>query len=292
MGKIKMNLERMYIISWFGNDDVRDKRIEYHQKQIEWARKNNLDIYVFSQEYQPNEFIDGVNYLNHNNTNVLLPAEARNICLQHFYASNCDYAIIADNDSILHDGEQHGDSKDFVEIFNSIPFDELKEVDFFFPLNPGKIPFTKTFQKNNFQFENFLIFERNTDSKGSFCVLKNLKKHYNDTIYYDEINFMTKDRQIITHEDVDFGLQILDNGYGCYMLKNIILKEFASSASTWTDSTERSMVMNTGKDIIKRKYKLDDSSKNMDYSVLYEKNNRTKKLMISKHKTDGLFVFE
>lgn len=287
-----MNLERMYIISWFGNDEVREKRVDYHNRQIEWALKNNLEVYVFSQEYQSHEFNENVHYLNHKNDNVLLPAEARNICLHHFYNSDCDYAIIADNDSVLHEGEQHCDSKDFVSIFNSIPLSELKEVDFFFPLNPGKIPFNKTIKKQNFQFENFLIFERNTDSKGSFCVLKNLEKFYGQRIYYDEQNFMTKDRQIITHEDVDFGLQMLDNGFSCYMLKNIILKEYATSTSTWTKQEDRSNVMTTGKDILKQKYKLSTSGGNMDYSVLYNANKRSKKLMISKCKTDGLFVFK
>lgn len=286
-----MNLERMYVISWFGNDDVREKRIDYHNRQIDWAISNGLSVYVFPQGYTEQDYRKDVTYLENTSEKILLPAEARNHLLRHFYESDCDYAIIADNDSVLHEGEQHCDSKNFVELFNSIPLHNLSEVDFFFPLNPGKVPFSKTFREKKDIFDNYLVFTRNLDSKGSFCVLKNLKKYFNNPIFYDETSFMTDERKIITHEDVDFGVNILANGYGCYMLNNIVLKEYATSVSTWAGD-KRAEVMTTGKEIIKDKYKLSTNSQgHMEYKSLYKRSPRPNKVMVPK-KMNPLFEFE
>ena len=289
-----MNLSRMYIISWFGNDSVRSKRIEYHDKQIEWAKKQGLDIYVLAQAYNFDEYRSGVTYLSPKLTDgikVLLPGEARNNVLRHFYASDCDYAIIADNDSVLYEGEKYCDSTKFVEVFNNIPLSQLSQVDFFFPLNPGKVPFTKTLTENKHKFDNFLVFKRNTDSKGSFGVLKNMKKHYGTEFYYDELSYMTKDRKIIPGEDVDFGMNLLKNGYSCYMLHNIILKEYASSNSTWVQG-ERSDDFPVSKEVIRNKFNLDLSAKgHLVYSSLYKNNTRDNNLLVDKNNNE-LFHFD
>jgi len=286
-----MNLERMYVISWFGDDEVRQKRIDYHNKQIDWAIKNGLSVYVLAQGYTTRDYREDVTYIEYSSEKLLLPAEARNYLLRHFYASDCDYAIIADNDSVLHEGEQHCDSRDFVSLFNTIPLSSLSEVDFFFPLNPAKIPFNKTFIENKDLYDNFLVFKRNVDSKGSFCVVKNFQKHYNNPIFYDEVSFMTEDRKIITHEDVDFGLNIIANGYGCYMLTNIVLKEYASSASTWANN-ERGEVMLHGKEIIKNKYNLVQNKQgHLQYKSLYQKSTRPNKVLVPKH-SHPLFEIE
>lgn len=275
------NLKRIYILSWFGNDSIRDKRKEYHRQQIEWARQNNLDIFVFPQGYNKEDYVEGVNYLDNPNTHILFPANARNYMLKHFYASDCDYAIIADNDSILHSGEQHCDSKDFVEKFNNISLSSLEEIDFFFPINPAKMPFSKTYREQKDQFDKNLIFTRNIDAKGSFAVLKNMKKFFNVEFYYDEKNFVTVDGKMIAGEDQDFGINLLNNGYGCYMCNNIVLKEFGHAASTW--SNNRGDEMKKSRQILISKYGIEMSaSGRMKYNSVYAKSSRNKKAVISK----------
>jgi hypothetical protein len=249
-------LSKIYIISWFGkrDDKNRDIRVKQHSEQLDWCFRNNLDVYVFPQDYDDAEKHSNVTYLKNDHGKLLLPADARNECLKHFYSQSDDFAIIADNDSILHEGDQHCDSKDFVDIFNTIPIKDLKDIDFFFPINPGKVPFSKTFRDLDAAYDRFFIFKRNYDSKGSFAVLKNLKKHYDLEIYYDEVNFVTENNEMISHEDVDFGIQIAKHNLNCLQLTNIVLKEFAGGNSTWTQA--RGISHNAGKTVLAKKHQL------------------------------------
>lgn len=276
-----MNLTTMYIISWFGNDDVRPKRVEYHNNQINWAKQQGLKLVVYAQDYQPNEYQDGVTYIINDGT-LKLPSTARNVLLAHFYKTDKDYAIFADNDSVLYDKPQHCDSKDFVKKFNAVSIDKLKDVDFFFPLNPGKVPFTKTITDNQQMFDDNFVFNRSIDSKGSFSVLKNLRKHYGVEFYYDEVNYKTADNKIIAGEDVDFGMTLLQNGYSCYMLHNIILKEYGSTTSTWSTEARSNDSVNSRAIKIKKFNLTTSASGRLNYKVLYKNNTKPSKLFVSK----------
>ena len=78
-------LNTIYIISWFGNDDVKERRKEFHKKQIEWAFKHNLTPVVLAQDYTAADYIDNVRYINADTSNgILTPSQARNILLDEF----------------------------------------------------------------------------------------------------------------------------------------------------------------------------------------------------------------
>lgn len=286
------NLERMYIISWFGNSEIREKRKNYHTRQIDWAVENGLEVYVFAQGYGESDYDPRVVYLPNDSAQILLPADARNHCLRHFYNSDANFAVVADNDSNLHSGPQHCDSKDFVSLFNRLPLSDLTEVDFFFPLNPGKKGFNSTYNEHPEKFKQNFVFTRNTDSKGSFAVLKNLKKFYNTEIFYDEVSYKSSDGKIITHEDVDFGVQMLVAGFSCYELTNTVLLEFASNNnSTW--SVERSEETSFGKQILRKKFGLtSNSAGHTQYSAVYKNNPRPNKLLIPKSGSQFRSLFE
>jgi hypothetical protein len=279
------NLERMYIISWFGTGEIRSKRVEYHNKQVDWAIQQGLEVFVVAQHYEPNEYRSDVTYLEYQypeGITLFLPGEARNVCLKHYYQSDADFAIIADNDSILYDGEQHCDSKDFVKVFNSIELSNLAPVDLFVPLNPRRMPFSKTISDNQTLFDNNLVFHRTPDAKGSFIVTKNIKKHYGLELYYDE-SFVNPDRTLIPLEDVDFGMNFLYNGLSLYMLHNIILKELASTTSTWTATDDRKDMFPAGKNLMATKYNIPLIDGNMNYKEFYKRSKaKQSKLYVSK----------
>ena len=279
------NLSRIYIISWFGNSDIRDKRVEYHNKQIEWAKSHNLDIFVLAQHYNKDEYRDDVTYIDFEypaGMNLLIPGTARNVCLEHFYASDENFAIFADNDAVLYDGPQHCDGKDFVEKFNAVPLDYFSEVDLFVPLNPRKMPFTKTITDNQQLFDNNFVFHRNPDAKGSLFCLKNMRLHYNNPIYFDDA-FDNRDGTFTPMGDVDFGLNFLSQGYSSYMLHNIILKEFAVNLSTWTGRDERVHTFHLGRNIMTKKYGLELTKRGgLHYKPLYEKSKTRSKLIVPK----------
>jgi hypothetical protein len=290
LGQVMKNLSSMYIISWFGNDDIRSQRAEYHKKQLAWAKSQGLAIYVVAQQYQKHEYDSEVTYLDYTlpeGVKVLLPAEARNVCLRHFYKSNANFAIMADNDAVLYDKEQHCDSKDFVETFNKVDPLELTGVDLFLPINPARVPFTKEHKDNRDTYNNHFVFKRATEGKGSFAVIKNFKKFYNNEIYYDEKSFMTSDRKIIPHEDTDFLMSVYENGYSGFMCKNIVLRElaYANDVSTWAGDTERNAANLIGKTIIRNKYKLTTTSNgNTNYRPLWNRINSPTTLLVPKGK--------
>jgi hypothetical protein len=290
LGQVMNNLTSMYIISWFGNDTIRSQRAEYHKKQLAWAKNQGLNIFVVAQQYQEVEYDPEVTYLDYTlapDVNLLLPAEARNICLRHFYNSDTNFAIMADNDAVLYDKEQHCDSKDFVKMFNKVNPTELNQVDLFLPINPARVPFTKEHKDNRDTYDNHFVFKRATEGKGSFTVIKNFKKFYNNEIYYDEKSFMTSDRKIIPHEDTDFLMSVYENGYSGFMCTNIVLRElaYANDVSTWAGDTERNSANLVGKSIIRDKYKLTVTSNgNTNYRPLWKRINTPTKLLVPKGK--------
>ena len=95
-----MKINNCYIISWFGRDpDLRERRRRMHQTQIEWCHKHSLHPVVFAQEYEDGDYLDGVTYIR-NEGAVLHPGPARNVLLKHFYQTDDDYAVFADNDIV------------------------------------------------------------------------------------------------------------------------------------------------------------------------------------------------
>jgi hypothetical protein len=258
----------MYIISYFGTGDVRSKRVEHHKKQIDWAKQQGLTPVVCAQEYQEHEYLPDVEYPVKLKTRVL-PAEARNMLLGLFYNSNEDFAVFADNDSVLYDKEHHVFSKDFNQKFQQLSVEQLRHVDMFFPLNPGKVPFTADVEKNKMLYETNWVFQRHTDSKGSFLVVKNIKKHYGKEIYFDE-DYRNSDGSMMSHEDIDFACQFLSEGLKTYQCKNLILKEFSVQHSTWARNDARGDMQHAGKKRLQEKFQLPVNSQGVaQYKRLY-----------------------
>jgi len=251
-----MKFNNMYIISWFGSGDKVQKRIEIHDRQLQWAFDNDLTPVVFAQNYIDKQYRDNVEYIKYSG-DVLLPGEARNKLLEHFYASDEDYAIVADNDCYLYKGAKYGANDTFVETFRNIPFSNLTYIDMFTPLDPSLKPFTKELAENKLSDETSWRFTPAFIAQGIF-VLKNLKKHHGVEIYFDDA-FIKPDRSILACEDQDFPINLIHHGFGSFILNNIIKKEeAASSNSTWVgdEKLDRQNRTTEGHDFISQKYGL------------------------------------
>lgn len=277
------NLSKIYIISWFGRDQkLREKRKEYHTRQIDWALSKGLEVFVLPQEYENSDYDNRVNYLTNYATELMFPSAARNYLLGDFYCSEDEYALFADNDSALWDDDQHIDSKDFIDIFNKIPINELKDIDMFVPIAPNEEGFNGFWNKNKERLAKNLVFERKPCCKGSLFVLKNLNKVYGQAFCFDIDNFQ-KDGIMIGGEDNDFSLNLLNNGYGCYSCKNIILHEYASiSHSTWSNK-DRAEASKPMKQIFINKYGLTTKGKRLSYDAVYKNSPRPKKVDVPKN---------
>lgn len=275
------NINRAFIINWFGTDDkIKSARRKYHTNQIDWLVEKGLDATIFPQEYEQSDYDVRVKYIEHSYNHVLFPGEARNELLNIFYDSDEDYAIFADSDSILWNDDKHLDSKDFIDIFNNIPMKELSDIDLIVPVAPNEEPFNSFWNDNRELVANNLVFERKPCIKGSLFILKNLNKHYRTKLFFDTENFAkieNDQRKMIAGEDNDFSLNLLKNGFGSYVCRNIVLKEFASlNNSTWSNNN----ISNYGKprEIWSRKYGLSERG----YKEIYKTNFKPKKVIVPK----------
>ena len=250
-----MQLNNIYIISWFGNNpEIRAKRIEIHNRQLAWVEKQKLTPIILAQHYEDNEYQPGLKYIRiEKNQPLLLPAAARNVLLKQFYTSEDDMALFADNDTRFYSGPQHGDSANFVEIMRAIDADDFLNIDLVQFTNPARTPFKKTLANSIFRTD--LVFRRAYSVYGPIFLIKNLKKHHYKELYFSDTNFQTAEGKIINGEEIDFGVKFLMNGLKCYSTMNVIYDEMGRTKSTWT-ATNAARSNATAWEIINRTWNL------------------------------------
>lgn len=277
---------RLYIISYFG-DDRRDRRVQIHRDQLTWAHQQGLDVYVVQQQYDAADYDPNVTYIGDNQ--LRSPGGARNVALRHFYESEQDWAIFADNDSTALDTVE---GQNWIETFESIPYERLSRVECFQPVNGGRTPFNKRIRDDLKTYQNNLWFDRTPILKGSFFVLKNLGKHHNVRIFQEEEWICDPDSNAkIGMEDTRFGLELWQAGFSNYMLWNAKLNE--RGPSTWIDPTNtRGNAVHAGKRYIANYFGLEwneDKSRVKSYEPIYSRSNRPRTQIIPIHGEDDLF---
>lgn len=285
-----MKISTVRIISWFGNDEIRDKRKEIHNKQVDWFLSKGLKVQVFCQQYKEEDYRNDVEYIKSEFPNVLLPGTARNFLLESFYNSNEDYSFFCDNDSVLYDNIQHIDGSNFISILNEITEQNI-HVDCYLPIIPMHTPFSDFAKKNEHILNKNLMFKRTYKLKGSLFVLRNLKKFYNKEVYFDQDSFTNKEGKIISGEDMGFACELISQGFGVYECKNIILKEFSTNLSTWVDDiSKRLLTMDVFSVIMNKKFGIEIKNGKLDYQTwLKKKFNHPKEVLIPKAKEKGFF---
>ena len=216
----------MYIISWFGDGPLVEKRKKMHRNQLTWCFENDLQPVVFAQNYKDEDYIEGVTYIKHTGQ-VLRFGEAREPLLKHFYDSDDDFAIFADNDTYLYRGEKYGSNDVFVKMMREIDVKQFEQVDCFYPINPAFIPFTKDLESNKVTDQYSWRMKPGYIPAG-FFVLKNIKKHHNKEIYYDPA-FVLPDRSILPAEDQEFPINLIHNNMTCFACPNLIKKDEGAS---------------------------------------------------------------
>jgi len=250
-----VNFKHIYIISYLGNEQQQTKRLAIHNRQLDWALSQGLTPVVFAQQYQPEWFRDGVEYIKHDGP-LLRQIEARNILLDHFYMSDQDFGMFADNDCYLYSGAKYGYNDTFVDTFRNIPLENLQAIDLFVAINPKNQPFTKSFETYKDLYKTHWRFTPAFVASGLF-VMRNIKKHYNDTVYFDPA-MINPDRSIIACEDQDFPIQLIMKGYGTFVCNNIVMKEEGATTSTWTENDKaiRREKTKEGHDFISKKFNI------------------------------------
>ena len=229
-----MKLSTIYIISWFGERDnpiLRDKRKLYHQRQLEWARKNNLKIVVYAQDYDDDEYESDVTYVK-NTGDLLPPGHARNQLLVLFYDTDDDFAMFADNDVALYDQEHHKDSSCWTQCLREMDVNDLKDIGLISPWNPARNAFSNELEKP--EYDTHYTFHRHAQVGGGIMWIKNVNKHLGKKVWFDEVIFgRDEEGNLLPGEDTDFAFQLWKLGQGAYKTVHAIMCEWGRSNSTW-----------------------------------------------------------
>jgi hypothetical protein len=262
-----MNFNKVYIISWFGEGPMVEKRMKMHDNQLQWCLENDLKPVVFAQNYKEEYYRPNVTYIKHYGQ-VLRFGEAREHLLKLFYNSDDDFAVFADNDAYLYKGPKYGANDTFVSTMRSVDIKQFNQIDCFYPINPAFVPFSKDLIKNKITDEYSWRMKPGYIA-AQFFVLKNLKKHYNKEIYYDPA-FVLPDRSILPAEDQEFPINLIHNGLTCFQCPNLIKKdEGLHNNSTWSPSDKEAWANKTlaGLNYIAEKYNLPKLTKLVSSSV-------------------------
>mgnify|MGYP001200605156 FL=1 len=230
----------IYIISWFGireHKEQRENRKQVHKQQIEWLLDKGHHPVVFHQDYDDDEFLPNVEYIDggYNNKQTPIPY-GRNALMEHFYNTDEDFAAFADNDAIWRDDLF---DYDVVERIHSRSKDLVRKVDFIVNLNPQWHPFNKSIKDEQERYNKYFVWQQTGwQMKESIYIMANFKKIYGEPKWYNPENFVTEDGQHAqTGEGVEFMLDVYNDKRTVVMCRQFILNELDSYA-TWMEGDQ------------------------------------------------------
>jgi hypothetical protein len=224
--KTELNAFAAYIISFAPDDAVhRSLRLSNLLRQLYWWRtRTDLPVFLVASGWRDKDLQrhEEIRKLPDRHGSILrVPSQAiaqnRVDCLNHFYSSEFDWGIIMDDDAVLYDQDHNSGSKLFSEmaVNGAAAYDG---VDVFFPINPAKMGFRKTWASKPELFGTNHVFKRNLDLKGSMFVVRNFRKQGRSVVLPNP-NFH------LHGEDTQFALESVAMGYSVMRCWNIVLEE-------------------------------------------------------------------
>lgn len=278
-----MRFDTAYIISYLPNDSLRSKRLEIHNKQIDYWLSKNLKILIYAQGYSKNDFRKDVEYIINDSSEIKRPGPARNVLLSVFYETDQDFCLLMDNDIVFYEGQKYCNSDDIVKILKDIPIENLQGIDAFEPLNPTQTPFSEFYSKNKDVLQENLFFKRRPNISGQSLFIRNFKKFGGETFFYEDW-FDPKTGKIIMGEDVAFGLKLIKSGRGVYSLMNAVRKDMGWTLSSWCKNPEiRKQAFNELKKTV-QSLGVGIKNKNLDWAGFASRYGVPKQILVPKKK--------
>lgn len=270
-----MNFNSAYIISYFGKDDIRDKRVEYHDTQLGWIREKGLQPVVLSMDYRESDRREGVTYIDHQ---TVPPGQARNVLLDRFYNSDEDWAVFCDNDSFVEIREKYEPLG--IDIFEYLRSLESTEFDIhgFYPIDGAASPYTDMLNKTR-DWKSW-IFRRGSTMRGCCFFLKNMKKHHGVEPKFSD-KFEKDDGTFVMGEDLGFCLGMLKDGFTVMQSASIVLKEQGRKTSTWAEDYDyRNSLREEMYNIFEKEYGVRRAGGKMNYAEFFNRHKVQKEMII------------
>ncbi len=209
------------IISYYPQNDTKEKRKQVHKLQVDWLRSIygiNTEIHVVAQGYMEEDYLPDINYMKAEKP--LGGSIARNWILKDFYSTDEDYLLIMDDDTITY---PYYDMNTFLLEFKTNPQKYIKDIDMAVATYPAYFPFKKSIYEDKNNLSHYKFIKKPHVINMSIMFLKNLKKYYDKELYFDEKIVLPPDFEL-TMEDTDFGLNCILSGLKCYRVQCLIAK--------------------------------------------------------------------
>jgi len=225
----------IYILSWFGdrnNPKLRQTRVDTHNEQIAWAKETGYPITVYAQDYNPEEYQEGVVYIINETDEIHPPAQGRNILLESFYSSNFDAAIMCDNDSIYTNDQKMTEKaiEDMIDLkLVSIRGQAIERM-------PELVEYESGFHNSSLEERHYVLVEY---AVSSIYILSNQVKQGKAPIFYHSSYAERIDGAITPGEDTHFAFDLAAAG-GVYYMTGLQMKEICLAGYGHNDSNEDS----------------------------------------------------
>lgn len=237
----------MGIPSYFGWDEIRDIRYQAHQKQLKWIKELGIKTIIYAQDYQKDEY-DSCPFITYEKQDK--PAHwaiFKRRFLEHFYETDYEWGIIADNDAGLYDHHLGYNIFRHMDLFPKL----WKNIDFWYPLDPRKEPFTHLWQKYpGFYKDNLIFVQTSLTTKGTMFVVKNPKYSGKKKVLFSAET---------SCDDTEFTINCIINGWNVYKCNSSVLKELVDSSEhstiSWlADIKERARIVIEEKKLFAQRY--------------------------------------
>jgi hypothetical protein len=225
--KRKNNILPVYIACCFGHDKAKAfYRHDIFEYQVDWFLEQDTRIHLFiylqDEEYYYDFGSKRVHWIvtaKPDKLSHVTHAKARNYIHKLFYDSDYDWAVFADNDSILYQHNYGG------SIFKHMLDNPKKweSIDCWHPIVPRNEPFNHLWKSDPGLFNNNIVFKRSgINMDGALYVLSNFKKRYGLEFYYVDNYPQGSDMRLMA--------DMIAGGMKCYKCQSVVLKEMATSS--------------------------------------------------------------
>jgi hypothetical protein len=255
-------------ISYLPNTDVRTKRFEAAQFQIDFMHKllPNAKIISVAQSYNDSECVyDYVDYIRYENG--IGAGAARNVILEMFYKSDYDWLLLLDDDTVFYD---HYSPTTFIcEVANNER--KFKNIDAVSAVEPEYYPYKKLNYEDKANLTHYKFTPRVLNSGSATSIIRNIKKYYGKTIYYSNVDANKGEGR----EDIEFLIAWLKCGFNWYTMQTLIRKSlcFDKSSIFGSDTKKRDEILMHDLDVLCDRYKDDGITHDVKGKITWKKFN-------------------
>lgn len=214
----------LYIVSFLDTQDAakRAARLAVHNEQLDnWLAHSTMPIHVVAMNYHDEDkrHHPRITYLDRE---ALPTAAARTVAFEHFYASDAEWMVMADNDSWLYRDAQHNSA---YQLFDEMAaqLERYRRIGVFFPINPQKSPFTELLADDLHSTNH--VFRTAMDLKGSLFCVRNFRKAGEAELW--------PDTRFTWCEDGKLAFDAVALGHPVMRCENIVLLEKGLGSSSY-----------------------------------------------------------